>query len=313
MVILAAGLTPAWQQILCFDRFTPGEVNRAERALWCGSGKVLNVGRALAAMCQGGALGEAKCLSPLGGNAAAAIREEFARDGVKLEVFESAVPTRVCTTLLDKSGATTELVENAAALPEDELAAYTRRFQELARDAEYVVLSGSLTANCPSDFYATLLAGFRGRVLLDARGPELQATLPLKPWVVKPNRSELAKTVGRELRTDDDLIAAMRSLHEQGAENVVISAGSERVWLLNAEGTWNIRPPKITNVVNPIGSGDTLAAGIAWASSRGGNMLSALRFAITAAAANVEELLPARWKPERIAELIPEIDVQPVR
>ena len=44
--------------------------------------------------------------------------------------------------------------------------------------------------------------------LLDARGPELQATLPLKPWVVKPNRSELAKTAGRELSTDDDLIAA---------------------------------------------------------------------------------------------------------
>lgn len=312
-MILAAGLTPAWQQILCFDRFTPGEVNRAERALWCGSGKVLNVGRALAAMCQGGTLGEARCLSPLGGAAAAAIRAEFERDGVPLDVFDSQVPTRVCTTLLDKSGETTELVENAAALPAEELAAYTRRFQELARTAEYVVLSGSLTANCPSDFYATLLQGFSGRVLLDARGPELQATLPLKPWVVKPNRSELAKTAGRELHTDENLLAAMRSLHEQGAEHVVISAGPERVWLLNAEGTWKIRPPKITSIVNPIGSGDTLAAGIAWASARGGNMLSALRYAITAAAANVEELLPARWQASRIADLIPEIDVQQVR
>ena len=123
MVILAAGLTPAWQQILCFDRFTPGEVNRAERSLWCGSGKVLNVGRALAAMCQGGTLGETRCLSPLGRNAAAAIRAEFARDAVPLEVFDSSVPTRVCTTLLDKSGETTELVENAAVLPAEELAA----------------------------------------------------------------------------------------------------------------------------------------------------------------------------------------------
>ncbi len=312
-MILAAGLTPAWQQILCFDRFTPGEVNRAERALWCGSGKVLNVGRALAAMCQGGTLGEARCLSPLGGTAAAAIRAEFERDRVPLEVFASTVPTRVCTTLLDKSGETTELVENATALPAEELAAYAQQFQELARRADYVVLSGSLPANCPSDYYAQLMHGYTGRVLLDARGPELQATLPLKPWVVKPNRSELAKTAGRELRTDDDLIAAMRALHEQGTENVVISAGPERVWLLNAEGTWCIRPPKIHHVVNPIGSGDTLAAGIAWASSRGGNMLSALRFAITAAAANVEELLPARWQPARIAELIPEIDVQRVR
>lgn len=309
-MILAAGLTPAWQQILCFDRFTPGEVNRAERALWCGSGKVLNVGRALAAMCQGGTLGEARCLAPLGGTAAAAIRAEFERDDVPLEVFESTVPTRVCTTLLDKGGETTELVENAAALPAEELVAYERRFQELARDAEYVVLSGSLTANCPVAYYAKMLLKFEGHVLIDARGGELLATLPLQPWVVKPNRSELAKTVRRELRTDDELIAAMQELHENGAENVVVSAGAEAVWLLNAEGTWKIRPPKIPNVVNPIGSGDTLAAGIAWASSRGGNMLSALRFAVTTAAANVEELLPARWQAARIAELIPEIDVQ---
>ena len=47
MVILAAGLTPAWQQILVFERFSPGEVNRATQAVWCASGKVLNVGCAL--------------------------------------------------------------------------------------------------------------------------------------------------------------------------------------------------------------------------------------------------------------------------
>ena len=43
-VILSAGLTPAWQQILVFDAFHPGEVNRAVEAHWCSSGKVLNAG-----------------------------------------------------------------------------------------------------------------------------------------------------------------------------------------------------------------------------------------------------------------------------
>jgi len=41
-VILVAGLTPAWQQILRFDDFRPGEVNRASEVQWCCSGKVLN-------------------------------------------------------------------------------------------------------------------------------------------------------------------------------------------------------------------------------------------------------------------------------
>ena len=46
-MILAAGLTPAWQQMLVFDGLRVGEVNRAREALWCASGKVLNVGIAL--------------------------------------------------------------------------------------------------------------------------------------------------------------------------------------------------------------------------------------------------------------------------
>ena len=43
-MILSAGLTPAWQQILVFDGFRYGEVNRAAEAVWCASGKVFNAG-----------------------------------------------------------------------------------------------------------------------------------------------------------------------------------------------------------------------------------------------------------------------------
>ena len=46
-MILAAGLTPAWQQIVEFDGFAVGQVNRARSVHWCASGKVLNVGIAL--------------------------------------------------------------------------------------------------------------------------------------------------------------------------------------------------------------------------------------------------------------------------
>ena len=43
-VILSAGLTPAWQQILVFEGFRYGEVNRAAEVHWCASGKVFNAG-----------------------------------------------------------------------------------------------------------------------------------------------------------------------------------------------------------------------------------------------------------------------------
>ena len=73
MKILSAGLTPAWQQIMVFDRLRPGEVNRAREAVWCGSGKVLNAG--LAAHHLGG---PSLTLAPLGGPPLAEIEREFA-------------------------------------------------------------------------------------------------------------------------------------------------------------------------------------------------------------------------------------------
>ena len=88
-MILAAGLTPAWQQILVFDRFVPGEVNRAREAHWCASGKVLNVGLALHHL---GA--ESRTLGLVGGESGAAVRREFAQLGADARWVETPAPTR---------------------------------------------------------------------------------------------------------------------------------------------------------------------------------------------------------------------------
>ncbi len=66
-------------------------------------------------------------------------------------------------------------------------------------------------------------------------------------------------------------------------------------------------PPRLTEVVNPIASGDCLAAGIAWATLRGCDLADAVRWGIAVAAANVEELLPARMSLERVRELYQEV------
>src|SRR5690242_9889208 len=92
--ILAAGLSPAWQQILAFDAFHIGEVNRAHETHACASGKVLNVGLALHRL---GA--NVRTLSLIGGAAAEQIKDEFAAAGAAGCWIDAASPTRVCTTV----------------------------------------------------------------------------------------------------------------------------------------------------------------------------------------------------------------------
>jgi 1-phosphofructokinase family hexose kinase len=289
VVILAAGLTPAWQQILVFERFSPGEVNRAIQAVWCASGKVLNVGCALHHL-----RAPSHTLSLVGGSTGEEIRRDFAALGISATWIESEVPTRVCTTILDRStGRTTELVENSAAVLDTELERYAAAFAELAGRATLVVVSGSLPQGAPRDFFARLIEPLACPVLLDIRSAELLACLPHRPWLVKPNREELAATVGRPLTTDDEVIAAMHELRGQGAQHVVVSDGPRAVWAAGPNGIERIEPPRVTTV-NPIGCGDCLAAGLATAWTEGRSWRACLEFAVAAAADNATRLLPGR-------------------
>lgn len=222
------------------------------------------------------------------------MRADFDRLGVPVRWITSSVQTRICTTILDEStGQTTELVENSRLIPQDELAAFYDVYVEEVQKADVVVLTGSLPESTPVTFFRRLLERTHAKVLLDIRGAELEQALFCKPFVVKPNREELAKTVGRNLESDEDLVKAMGELRDRGAEWVVISNGPGPLLAAGPEGLVRIEIPKVW-VKNPIGCGDCLAAGIAAGIDRGQSMREALEIGVRVAAENAAELLPAR-------------------
>ncbi len=305
--ILAAGLTPAWQQILRFSRFQLEEVNRAEESHWCASGKVINVGLALFHL----APRVGRTLSVVGGLAGNAIINEFVQHGASARLVRSGSPTRVCTTLLVGAGPTTELVENAAPIFPDELEEFVAAYAEEAAQVPWVVLSGSLPAGTPANFYRQLLELTPGQVIADVRGPELQAMLsaPRPPLVVKPNRQELAATLGRALDSDVQLIAGMRELNAAGAKWAIVTQGPSAVWLTSTDEVYRFTPPQLT-AVNPIACGDCFAAGLALGLAEDRDISDAVRLAIGAASDNLTQLLPARLSPARVAEYAQQVRVE---
>jgi 1-phosphofructokinase family hexose kinase len=307
-VILVAGLTPAWQQILAFDSFTLGEVNRAREAHWCASGKVLNVGVALAHLQVA-----SHTLSPIGGWAREPIEREFREWKASTTWIPTASPTRVCTTILDRAASqTTELVQNAGGLTAVERSVFVHEFQRLATDATAIVLAGSLPAGTPATIFAELLAGQKRPSVLDIRGPELLATLEHRPTLIKPNREEMQHTLGRPLTNDDDLLAAMREFVTRGAQSVLVSQGQRPALLATIDGLWQLSPAPVEAVVNPIGCGDCLAAGIAWGLSRELSLLDSVALGMGAAADNLGMLLPARLDRSRVEALAGKVKVERV-
>lgn len=305
-MIIAAGLSPAWQQILRFDDLRLGEVNRAQEAHWCASGKVLNVGIALAHM-----KADALTMSAVGGATGEQIEQELARLSVRRHLLQCQSPTRVCTTILSEHPAqTTELVENTAPLSNDELAAFEQRFRQHAAQATTIVLTGSLPERTPTDYYARLMNHApAANYILDFRGPELLQTLELGPLLIKPNREELQKTLTADCSTEEKLLDCMRQLTALGAQWVLVSRGAQPALLVGQKEAYRIHSLRL-EVVNPIACGDCLAAGTAAALEHGLSVPEAVRLGVAAAAENIRHLLPARVMRGAVEQLLPQVTLE---
>lgn len=306
-MILVAGLSPAWQHILVMDAVRRGEVNRANDAVWCSSGKVTNVSLAINSLG-----GDLRTLTVLGGGNGESIRHELDAAGVPLHVVPCDAETRVCTTVIESNdGTITEYVENARPISHEEFVTFMTAFADEVGKADVAVLTGSIPPGVPSEMFGECLkrASSNAKFVLDIRGHELLHALPLRPFLVKPNREELARTVERELNSEGEMISAMRELNARGAEWVLISNGRGPLLLTSTSEQFRFHPLAV-DVVNPIGCGDCLAAGIAYGLDQGMKLPDAIKLGVAAAAENAEQILPSRLNLERVEDLAKTVRVE---
>ncbi|MDP9175752.1 MAG: 1-phosphofructokinase family hexose kinase [Planctomycetota bacterium] len=281
---LCLGTTPTVQQTMIFDHVHVNEVNRAKSVLRGASGKAVNVARVLHT------LGKPSTLcAPLGGDTGTFIKANLSAAGVSHACIEVRSPTRTCVTIIDQSLHTaTELVEEHGPISATEYEHLLSLASSLIPAAKILVLSGSLAPGVPDDFYALCCkraADINVPIILDARESPLNLALKHSPLIVKPNRAELAATVGEAIFDDRSLKQAILSLHDRGAQWVVVTMGREGAVASNRNQIWKIPAPQI-NVLSPIGSGDSFAAGLAAGITRGQEVPEACRLGAACAAAN---------------------------
>jgi tagatose 6-phosphate kinase len=288
-MILCVGLTPTVQRTLFFDQFTMGGVNRARKIVVTASGKGANVARVATALG-----GKVQLVQPLGGETGKFVAKCLHTDGVETENIWLAddAPTRTCTTILVKNAPTTEMVEEAVPLDAKSVEHLSNAIIARLWIAKMLCLSGSLPVGVPENYYATLTkwANEVGiPVVVDAQKQALKLALEQKPWLVKPNLEEAFAMLELE-RTDDlwsDAQTATEHLREQGAKNALVTLGNHGAFLSTEEGkTYQLTPPAL-DAINPIGSGDSLMAGIAYAcAEEGAPLLEAVVVGMACAAAN---------------------------
>jgi len=309
-VILAAGLSPAWQEIFVFDEFARSRVNRAREVCRSVGGKVFN--SALAAHSLGA---DVRVVSIVGGENGECVRRDLEAQGLQSSLVESSSPTRSCTTIIDASrpGAN-EKVENAPPVAEDELEEFRARFREEAKTAEIILLAGSLPQGAPPTLFRDLLKDAPSAPdalsIVDAAGDVLRYALEAEPFLVKPNRLELEAHVGRNLDSVGEILEACRELHRDGATHVVVSDGPRDTVVSTSDDGPRVFTPPAVREVNSIGCGDAMAGGIAQAFDARCDIVEAVKIGLAAAADNLEQVWMGRLDRERVDDYSRQIEAR---
>ena len=294
---------------MLFRKLTIDAVNRATTTQDGAAGKSVNVAKVLKA------LGERPlALGFLGGDRGEELRSILRERGVEMDFVPIAVRTRQCITVIDEAAGThTELVEESQPVSASAYTELVARVRNHCPKSRAVIMSGSLTPGGPANFYfqCTQLGHEHGALtLVDAQGPPLLEALKAKPALVKPNRTELAATAGRELSDEADMLKAIRELSGRGAERVVVTAGKEPVLAFDGKRLWRVMAPRLT-ALNPIGSGDAFTAGLVWRLLRGDDLGEACRWACAAGAANALTLMAGELEKADVEKLVADVKLEP--
>ena len=173
-----------------------------------------------------------------------------------------------------------------------------------ALQAATVFLNGmTCTVHLSRTSFATQL-GYQFVELADAGSTERMAL-----------RFKTAGGIHRQTSAEGELAplcrrAALAECQARGARGVVISQGAGPVLVASGTETRWLHPPAVP-VVNPIGSGDCLAAGLAWGLARGLSLPESARWGVAAAADNVSQLDPADLAAPRVRALFDQVRVEP--
>lgn len=230
-------------------------------------------------------------LFPAGGQTGELLVDLLIREGVPYRRVEIPGRTRESFTVDEES--TGEQYRFVLPGPDLSSAEYARCLDELratAKSARFIVASGSLPPAAPIGFYQSIadICGELGvRLILDASGAGLRHIVS-GVFLLKPSLRELGECVGRELDTENDIVAAAQQLiHDGKVEVVVVSRGADGALLVTATGHQRFPAIKL-RPVSTVGAGDAMVGAIAVGLTRGWALPDAVSYGIACSAAKLK-------------------------
>ena len=236
-----------------------GRIYRFEQTLTVPGGKGVNVARAMRTW--GLRPKIAGFISGLNG-----LWIERALEAEGLDAFllkHKAGESRVCLSVVDPAGLSTDFNEEGPPVPGPAQALFLRSFSALAGTHKLVAVCGRVSAGIRKGFFSELvrLSAERGCfTVFDTSGWALVEALSAGVSAVKINRYEFEELSGVRLSVRG-LSAFYEKYRKTGLKALVVTNRANAAFAVSSFGLWRIMPPALRRLGSSVGAGDSFTAG----------------------------------------------------
>lgn len=304
-MIYTVTLNPALDKTAVVLHMALDGVNRISSLRWDPGGKGINVSKVIQALG-----GQSVAVALLAGQCGRQIAEACTGLGLTCDLTFTEGETRTNLKIVDPAAHTNTDINEPGIQAEDAvLSGMLSKLLCRLVPGDIVVLSGSLPQGAAPTLYQSWTEACRSagaKVFLDADGASLRHALDAEPQLVKPNRHELARLVGRALETLEETAAAGRDLLKGDTEKVVVSLGAEGALFLTPDVSLWAHGLQV-EVGSTVGAGDAMVAALALCEERGLDLEQTARLAVAASAANVMCSGTQAAEREAVLALVPQV------
>ncbi|MFD2444352.1 1-phosphofructokinase [Bacillus sp. CGMCC 1.16607] len=310
-MITTITLNAALDKTYYLPKLSLGETNRLQQLHVEPGGKGVNVAKVLHT------LGVNVCTSGfIGGSNGKRITQLLDERNISHDFIAIQGESRECLTIIDNEAKQeTEILEVGPEISSDEWDRLCFHMKKIAKKSEMIILSGSLPLGVPDEGYGKLIDIIQqngSKAILDTSGSALLYGIESAPFVIKPNEHELKQVLKKETITFQEAVEVGKTLIEKGIQNVCISFGKEGAVLITQNATYRVKVPPM-NIVNTIGSGDSMLAGLAAGFYTNLPVEETLVLASACGAANALQPSAGRVELTEVRRLINQIEIIKMR
>lgn len=284
MKIVTLTVNPALDKSTSTERLVPEKKIRCIEPSYEPGGGGINVSRAIKIIG-----GESLAIYAAGGASGDTIEKLLNEQGVQQQRITTKNPTRENFMVMENStGNQFRFGMPGSGLGTNELEKCLEAIEELPKDVEYLVASGSLPPGVDSNFYkkvAEICERKNIKCVIDTSGKALLDAAGSGVYMMKPNLGELSELAGKEeISGMEQEEIAKKVINEGKSKILVVSLGPRGAMIVTKESIEYVVPPTVKQN-STVGAGDSMVAGIILSLSRRDDLREAVRWGVAAGTA----------------------------